>query len=224
MLRQHVAYKSLAILKLLAEAPASSRFVMLGDNAESDSFIYLGVALFAGGRLSAEGYRAWLEAGGAEKTMAEDVLTDGAKAVGHKVEALLIRNVPGYAFVGEAPLTDFVRLFDDYFHASLLLMKLGVIEPKALWQLARSFHNHHGMGARQIVAHLDALIACGRASAELVDEARKVKERFGVEAEAPLAEQAAYQPQLERFEKLTEDELVRMARLWMDRVRRAKEP
>jgi hypothetical protein len=157
LLRQHVAYKSLAILRLVATAGPGARFYLIGDNAETDAYIYTGVKLLLDGHLGADGYRRYLETAGVEARVAADLVAELPERRGQSVAAILIRNVPGYQFVAAPPLTDAVQIFDNFYQAALLLLVHEVIEPGSLWELTRRFHNHHGMSQRQLSGMLAVL-------------------------------------------------------------------
>jgi hypothetical protein len=162
LLRQHVAYKSLAILRLIATAAAADerelrRYVLIGDNAESDAYIYLGVKLVVEGLLTTAQYGEYLAAAGVEAPLISELLSQ-VPGPGHaEISAVLIRNVPGYRFVPEAPLTDTVQLFDDFYQAALLLAVHGLLPPQAIWPLTRTFHNQHGMAQSRLAGCLVAL-------------------------------------------------------------------
>lgn len=162
LLRHHIGYKSLAILRLLDTeaqdaATGPRRYVLIGDNAESDAYIYLGVKLVIEGLLTTPQYGEYLAAAGVEAGLISELLR--AVPAPHKasIGAVLIRNVPGYRFVPESPLTDTVQLFDDFYQAALLLAVHGLLPASALWPLTRTFHNQHGMPQSRLAGCLAAL-------------------------------------------------------------------
>ena len=73
LLRHHLAYKSLAILRLVQAAGEGAQFVLLGDSAESDAYIYLGVQLLLSGELNAKSYKEFLLLGGVEAELAGEL-------------------------------------------------------------------------------------------------------------------------------------------------------
>jgi hypothetical protein len=158
LLRQHVAYKSLAILNLLAGAGPGAEFVLIGDNAEQDAYIYSGIKLLADGQLSPTGYRLYLEHAGVEHDVAADLAQGLPLKNGAKVVAVLIRNVPGYRLPESAPLSGVVQQFDNFYQAALLLMQIGILPNESLWQLTRHFHNLYGMTQSQLIVMLKALV------------------------------------------------------------------
>ncbi len=224
LLKQHVAYKSLAILNLIAAAGAGSRFLLIGDNAESDAYIYTGIKLLLEGRLGSGGYQAYLEAAGVEKDVARSLAGNLPGSAGTRVVGVLIRNVPGYVFVAEPPLTDVVQTFDNFFQAALLLMVYGILPASKLWELARSFHNHHGMTRRQIGAMLAAVSGRG-APADLVAAAEEALARLHIDGgvgEPPAALVASLAATSRTLEGMSELDILRHARLWMQRLHAQK--
>lgn len=179
LLRQHVAYKSLAILRLVMAAGAGARFCLIGDNAESDAFIYVGIKLLLDRQLDAAGYRAYLEAAGVEAAVAADLMREVELPEGSVIDVILIRNVPGYHFVRMEPLTAVVQTFDNFFQAALLLMANDVLAPAVLFDLTRKFHNRHGMARAELRAMLASLVDADAPPTELSLAARATLERLG---------------------------------------------
>ena len=172
LLRHHVAYKSQAILNLVRLAGPDARFYMIGDNAESDAYIYTGIRLLLEGRLSKAGYKTYLEVAGVEPSVAEDLcgrLTEEKR--GSRVVAILIRRVPGYQPVAQPPLTDVALPFDNFFQAALLLVAHGLIAPETLVRLTRAFHNQYGLARDALDAALQALSDAVPAHHEAVNAA-----------------------------------------------------
>lgn len=221
LLRQHVAYKSLAILRLVLSSGANARFYLLGDNAESDAYIYTGIKLLLDGRLSRDGYRRYLEAAGVEAQAAMDVVSDMPLAKGQTIAAILIRNVPGYQFVRTAPLTDAVQTFDNFYQAALLLAAHGLIEPEALWDLTRKFHNLHGMSQRQLRAMLATFETCQHLPKAAREAAAAAASKLMpyTDTDVSKAFRDSLAVDLERFNQLTEPTVLENASTWMAAMR-----
>ncbi len=222
LLRQHVAYKSLAILRLIMAAGAGARFCMIGDNAESDAFIYVGIKMLLDGRLGAAGYKAYLEAAGIEAAVAEDLLREVEIPEGAAVDVILIRNVPGYNFVRMDPLTDPVQTFDNFYQAALLLIAHGVIPPGALFDLTRKFHNRHGMARAYLRTALMPLLAGDGALAALAAAARDTLERLGFSPQLPQGDAGAWafrSRDLSELHALTPGRITELARAWQVKLR-----
>ena len=224
LLRHHVAYKSLAILAIVAQAGASASFTMLGDNAESDAFIYLGIKLITERLLTPKGYAQYLEIAGVEKDVSAEVVATVKNLPKSTVRSILIRNVPGYSLVREAPLTDFVRSFDNFFQAALLLMADGMIAPSLLWPLVRSFHNLHGIPLPQIAGMLSG-VADAEGAPETVRVAAaqalpRLQANADLEAGKIVSQGLATTDQ--GLRQMTESQILAAARTWMEHMRLAR--
>jgi hypothetical protein len=231
LLRHHVAYKSQAILDLVRRAGPDARFHMIGDNAESDAYIYTGIRLLLAGRLSPAGYKDYLEAAGVETAVAEDLMRGlPGEDRGVRVAAILIRKVPGYQLVTQPPLTDAALPFDDFFQAALLLVAHGLIEAGRVASLAKTFHNQHGLSLHALTAALEHY---RRARPEHDAEAHEALRRVQAGKMAPRREHAATSDpvatlreslarDLAAFDKLTEGQILQNARLWVQKLHGAR--
>lgn len=224
LLRQHVAYKTLAILSVVGRAAPGTKFVMVGDNAETDAYIYLGVKFFTEGRLSPVGLQRYLEIAGVEALVAADISAEAQKIeAGTGVTAILIRSVPGYEVMHAPPLTDFISVFTDYFDASLHLLQAGLLDAGSLWQLVRRFHNQHGYSLTSLSRRLRVLRRDPAVGEALRDQIAKVLAKTGLEADRPEDPPAAVRTEGAVVQDLRgDDEILRHARLWMQVIRRHK--
>lgn len=151
LLRQHIGYKSLAILNLIARAGEGSVFWMIGDNAESDPFIYLGIKLFVEGRIDGQDYGAYLRSGGLEDSVCDTLVALAKTLPKAEVARILIRCLPGYDNVGAKPWTDVICYFSDYFEAMLQLIDDDLLPQILLPDLVRRFHNRYGLDVQDMV-------------------------------------------------------------------------
>lgn len=225
LLRQHVAYKTLAILSVVIRAAPGSTFVMVGDNAETDAYIYLGIKFLAEGRLSPAGLQSYLEIAGVEPLVAAEIRTEAEKLQpGSSVKAILIRSVPGYDVMHAPPLTDFISIFSDYFDASLLLLQAGLLDTGSLWQLVRRFHNQHGYSLTNLSRRLRVLRHDPRTGEQLRAQIARVLQRTGLTEDRPEDPKV---PESRDPEALSgfggDDEILRHARLWIQMIRRHKD-
>ena len=225
LLRHHVAYKSLAILSIVAQAGPDARFSMIGDNAESDSFIYLGVKLVTERLLSPKGYAEYLEIAGVEKVVSAEVVATIKNLPKSRIDNILIRNVPGYSLVRESPLTDVVQSFDNFFQAALLFAASGLIDPGHTWNLSRSFHNHDGLTLSQVAGTLAALAQAPQVTMELRKAAQGALEKTQTtpdpEAFKAMESSLAIPPQ--NLNGMGEPEILKHARAWMQKMRQERE-
>ena len=216
-LRQHVAYKSAAILRLIRAAGPGAHFVFLGDNAESDPLIYIGIKLAVEGRLDSEGYSRYLEIAGVKTEIARDVvaLAEGLDDV--RIREILIRSVSGYHAFDVPPFTDVVRRFANFFEAGLLLATVPVIGAQTLWPLTRVFHNLYGMSRSELAVHLRLL--AGEADRSWSSAAREALERL--KALGPMEARERPSPLLPRdlgaFLGMSQDDILRHVKDWVTR-------
>ncbi len=146
LLRDHIAYKTKAILDIATKLPDGSRVFMIGDNAEYDSFVYTGAKLFLERRIDVAGLREWLRGAKVEESVIGQVVGADARVANNiSVSGIYIRSVPGYT---GNPITRFDSTwfrFDHWAQIAWSFMKNGTIDPSCLSFFVRSFHNLHGV-------------------------------------------------------------------------------
>ncbi len=149
-LRQHVVYKAAAILQVFQQAGPNSRFYLIGDNAESDAFIYLGVSLFVAGSMSPHGFQQYLQTGGVDKDSAKKIVQSFEALPAINVCGIFIRRLSGHELAPISPIIGAITLFEDYFDLALAFMRRGVMGAESLWPLLKVFHNQFGMSDQRI--------------------------------------------------------------------------
>lgn len=155
LLKQHVAYKTATILNHMANAPAKSKFILIGDNAELDAFIYCGVQMLLTGELTPGGYREYLSLGKVENEVLNTLEPLIARNfAGARVMGILIRKAPGYVFNEVLPLTDMVLTFDSYFEVILHFLAWNLYPASALPRITRLLHNDYGLSREELLACL----------------------------------------------------------------------
>ena len=189
LLRHHVAYKTLAIINIIHDSPTDTKFYLIGDNAESDAFIYMGVKLYLEGRLDQQAYKSYLEISGVESTLAENltelIAQTGILGGNKQVAAILIRQVPGYSTTALPTFTNAFVYFDDFFQAALGLALLELIEAGSVMELARSFHNHYGLTLGAIRSSFAAVLSVPGCPVELAGIARAGQTKFAERRPVP---------------------------------------
>jgi hypothetical protein len=223
LLRHHVGYKSLAILRIVLAAPSGSSFYMIGDNAETDTYIYFGVKCLLEGLLTKEGYLRYLEFSGVEKASLKSLARVIEKVPESKVSRIFIRNVEGYKFVQAAPLTDVIFQFDDFFQVGLELIREKVIPSEDLWQLVRAFHNRHGfkiaelMGVMRAYKETTTNVVDKKFSKNLESAMSKLRAVSGGRAEIPF-ELKEHVLQWPENEIPAEESILKLAEGWIGQV------
>ncbi len=165
LLKQHVAYKTATILSHVARSKPGARFILIGDNAELDAFIYVGVQLYLAGNLNQAQYRDYLSSGGVDQDVMETLEPYFAQRLPEaQVSGILIRKAPGYKLIQAPPLTDLVIPFDHYFEVALHFYAWDLIAERSLWPLTRQLHNVYGFQREELLV---CLRACERRFSEM---------------------------------------------------------
>lgn len=157
-LRQHVGYKSAAILQVIRSQGDHQSYYMIGDNAESDAFIYTGASLRLAGKLNVEQYAKYLTLAGIDEFVAEEISTNFDKLPNSHVAGIFIRNAPGYKFIDAPTLTGGIKTFDHFFQLALLLIQRDLIPISLLPSMTRAFHNQYAFSREDLAAELLALL------------------------------------------------------------------
>ena len=167
-LRQQILYKTAAILQRIYLAPANSQFLLIGDNAESDIYVYIGIKLYVEGLISTAAYAHYLALSGLDKTAIEKVLAKINQLRGisahnsdslrceKRIKAIFIRNIKHYAhkFDFASILKTPIHFFDDFFDASLQLLAESYLEPASIHELVAVFHNRKRFALADLTARL----------------------------------------------------------------------
>ncbi len=165
LLRHHVAYKTLAILTIMAKrADAGGRFVMIGDNAESDPLVYSGVARLIEGRIPVADFEQFLFNAGVQAIETRQIMPVAEEVHGKgTVVAVFIRKVPGprghKPFGMDPAAWPQMTGFTSYFDVALGLLQVGVLPPDgdALFKLAVAIHNSSLIPVAALVNKLKSL-------------------------------------------------------------------
>ena len=166
-LNQHVVYKSAAIAHLLEQLSASSSVVLIGDNAEMDAYIYLGLLLLCQKKLTIKGYTSYLELAGVAPAIADD-FTHSLKDISKvKITGIFIRKAPGYHTLECSPFTEMITKFENYFQCALQLSHLGFLNSQKFQQLGRSFHNKFHRSIGSLLSDTHAFLKSNRVESDL---------------------------------------------------------
>ncbi|MBI2601830.1 MAG: hypothetical protein HYW48_02135 [Deltaproteobacteria bacterium] len=144
LLKSQMAYKSAAILNVLNLSRPETVFHMIGDNAESDAFIYLGVKLFVEKRLTRMAYLKYLDILKVDKKLSLQLLRH-LKLGPFRIGLIMIRKLPSYDFPLHPPLTDPVVPFDSYWQAFKLFHENKIVSSSFLEPMTYLFCQNYGM-------------------------------------------------------------------------------
>ncbi len=217
MLKNHIGYKTAAILKLVKQSNPNSKFYLIGDNSESDAFIYLGVTLLLRNKLSVEGFKDYLEIGGAAPFVAKEISQEFSDLPEASVEAVLIRQAPNYEFTESSQLTDGIRTFDNYLQAAFILTQHRLIPSQLLFSLCRTFHNKFWFQRSDIVNHLNSFYKVANCD-KLKEAIDAVRDRFSSDSIAPKSmtgiETDLSACDFSYLDNLQEDHCLELAKKW----------
>lgn len=141
-LRQHIAYKSAALLNVMSRSRSGSKFYLIGDNVEFDAYIYIGVGLYVSGALTDDGYVEWLKNAGVEEYIAKKIVLD-SKISDVTVQGVYIRKVQGHFLNTDSSLANPIKLFNNFFELSLFFIRDGLLPISMIEELVRVFLNRH---------------------------------------------------------------------------------
>ncbi len=149
LFRYQITYKSAAIIHLLKKSPDQS-YLLIGDSAESDPYIYLGFYLYLSKKLSLKGYEHYLSLLGVEPKIFGFFL-DGLKQIEKaRIKGIFIRNLPDRPLKLCPPLTDPIFAFTDYFDVILRMTSLGLLTPDHAQNLGIQFQKVHGLNPEEM--------------------------------------------------------------------------
>lgn len=224
LLRHQVAYKSAAIINLMKE-PLSS-YYMLGDSAESDAYIYLGIKLFLEKKISLEAYKNYLSFSGVEKSAAEAILTHLYESVSAQVSGILIRNLPKYHFISEPPLTDPIFLFADYYDVVLYFAYRKLLAESQLWHLTRIFHNFYRITPNDMLDKINWFRQRGLLDCEFTKRTRDKLYSFVLETFENINDQDSMYKwnwnNLAEFESLREEDILTLSANWAIKLKQRR--
>jgi len=217
LLKQQVAYKSAAILGVMERTDADRSFIMLGDNAESDAYIYLGLKLYGEGRLSSDAFAIYLGIAEISDDVVGDLLERFPKGVKQNVSLILIRDLTDYSLPMNPPLTDPVFTFGSFFESALILLAQGYLDPRCLLELTRTFHNLYDLSVEDAVSYLKPF--ADHHDGRVRQSSEEVRTHFARWAgDTDLTSDLVVSRSLAGFEALGEDQILGLAKEWFDKL------
>lgn len=152
LLRQHILYKSLALLNIVQLAPSGASFLLIGDNAEHDAYIYLGLKLLLEGRLNPESYLQYLTLAGAEPEQMKELEQRAKSLPKVKIAAIFIRQAPGYAPLAMSLLTESLWQFPNFIDAAIGMTVNGFISLAQFKEILPRLINTYAFAPTDIMA------------------------------------------------------------------------
>ena len=151
LLTQHVAYKSIAIINILSNIQVKTQLLLLGDNAEADPYIYLGLNLLLNKQLDREGFIQYMQFKGVEQPIAEKVAKRVKQLPDHGISLIAIRNLQQQPPITMQPLTDPIFWFHDYFDLAIKLASQNLLSIQQVEDLSRIFHNKYAFTIEHLI-------------------------------------------------------------------------
>ncbi|MDA9951038.1 DUF2183 domain-containing protein [Oligoflexaceae bacterium] len=172
LLRQHLAYKSAAILNIAKDFAPNSNVIFIGDNAESDPMIYLGAAQLLNGGMSSAQYFDYLKQGGVDEPTIENFAKILPELPRLNVQGIIIRNAPGYNRKIPTFLNSFVRTVDHFFEMAFLMHNIGLFSADVLVKLTKDLHNFYAIDRGYLCSVIEAA-GVGREESSYVETLKK---------------------------------------------------
>lgn len=217
LLKHQVAYKTAAILRLMESQADGISYILIGDNAESDPFIYLGIKLLTEQRLSPQTFEIYLELLGVEHTVSH-TLWQGIKRIPRcKVDGIFIRNLTQYNYFGESPLTDPICLFESFFDVNLYFLLHKIIDFDVFWGVTKSLHNKYGISLHEIAQKIDQ---CQATELDLTtrDKLRGILGPYSKPGSVQPGTNGIKKANLDHWNKLSEEEIMQQAKNWISKA------
>ena len=136
LLREQFSFKTLAIFHLFDKNPRCE-FFLIGDNAESDPYIYTGIKLFKDGTLSHKGYMEFLRMAGLTRESIRTVAQSKGFLKPAKIKNIFIRDLG----TNHTTLIDpYITKFKSYKNLFLQSYQLGYLSEKIFAKILRELY------------------------------------------------------------------------------------
>lgn len=177
LIKRQIAYKTAAILRMI-QSDHDAQYLMLGDSAETDSYIYLGIKLFLEGALQPADFAQYLSQAGIEDEVVESIIARYPVKSSNRVLGIFIRLLPTYPFRLIEGYTDCITRYDNFFEVACYCAALDLLEPGSLRHLALRFHNDHEFSLDQVLETLHLFRLRFQLSAPVRSEVEEILEHL----------------------------------------------
>jgi hypothetical protein len=157
LLKNHIAYKSLAIFEILHNFPKGREFVLVGDNAEFDVFIYVGLRNYLAGGFDLDQYMNYLNVAVDDKMVTDSLRQIFAHKPSVEIDHILIREAPGYSAFSPMIFSEGVLFFRNYFESAVAMYEASIFGFSSLLWLVVTLHNDYGMALKPMALNLEIL-------------------------------------------------------------------
>jgi hypothetical protein len=159
LLKNHIAYKSLAIFEILHDFPSGREFVLVGDNAEFDVFIYVGLRNYLAGVFDLDQYLNYLNVAVDDQMVTDSLRQIFAQRPSVKIDHILIREAPGYSAFSPMIFSEGVFFFRNYFESAVAMFEAKMFGFSSLFWLVVTLHNEYGMALKPMALSLEMLVS-----------------------------------------------------------------
>lgn len=169
-IKAQMAYKFTAILKIISQAKSNSEFILIGDNAECDPLVYMGIKLFSEGILNQNQIHQYLVASGADQAVVNSIWHKDLANVSCRIKGIYIRKLKNYPLIAVPPLTLPIFYFEDYFDVAIELFKIKYLSSTQLEDIMSQLVAKHGYKMQDLEKRLVSRTAQSvqRAAAESI--------------------------------------------------------
>jgi len=136
LLREQFSFKTLAIFNIFHINPGCD-FFLIGDNAESDPYIYAGIKLFKDGTLSHKGYLEFLRMAGLTREAIRTIAQSKGFLKPAKIKSIFIRDLErNYT----ALIDPYITKFKSYKNLFLHSYRQGHLSEKIFTKILKEFY------------------------------------------------------------------------------------
>ena len=222
LLKHQVVYKTAAILKLIGSQAENTSFILLGDNAESDAYIYTGIKLLVERKLEPKTFEKYLEISGVEKEVAELLWAEIPYIPKSKIAMIFIRNIPEYENHALPPLTKPVILFETFLDVGLHMYLQDLLAIENVSYLIRKFHNHYSLSLHELGSKLKKCIN-SKITEHKKNELENLFSRLFSDEDLDLNVKEKYEiPNLEEWDSITASDILNQADAWIKALNKSK--
>ena len=152
LLNQQTAYKTLAIIKLLNKS--KNNFFFIGDNDESDLYIYLGLYALVNKKISKSSYKEYLKTAEIDPSVIDKILQSIHISEKTTVKGIFIRNVLAHNQIEHPVIHNQVFFFNHYIELLIHFIDREIIDPIKFRPFLLKLHNHENISVKSIVEML----------------------------------------------------------------------
>lgn len=150
LLREQIAYKTLAIFNLINKYP-STNYYLIGDNSESDTYIYTGIKLLKDGILSHKGYIEYLKIAGLTRNSIKTIVQTKGFLKHSQIKSIFIRNINKKS---NSRLDKYIVRFSSYKNLFLASYKLGYVNDQIFCLFLKKIYRYNEIQKRYFVKNL----------------------------------------------------------------------